>query len=83
MDTTGRLYSTNKFATTCCWLKLITIAKDCCSYNVILTTDDKGVILKTVRNINRGEPLQMWFAWPIIEMLKIPSLMLENIRSKI
>ena len=45
-------------------------------------TTDKGVILKTLRNINPGEPLLMWFAENILAMLDIPFLKPYNIQGE-
>lgn len=84
IDTMGRLYCVDGLVSTSCWLKIITLAKDCHSCNVILMTHDRGVILKTTRSIKPGEPLQMWFSDHILAMLNIkPFLAPINIQGKI
>ncbi|XP_076634357.1 PR/SET domain 13 [Colletes latitarsis] len=76
----SRLYCVNKALSISYWLKIVTFAKDCLSYNVQLMTTDNGVILKTTKHINSGEPLLMWFAEDILHMLDVPTLMPFNIR---
>ncbi|XP_063974541.1 zinc finger protein 816 [Diachasmimorpha longicaudata] len=70
----GRLYCLNGLINSACWIKIVTLAKDCQSCNVILMSTEKGVVLKTIRVISPGEPLLMWFTENILAMMKIPFL---------
>ncbi|OAD60489.1 PR domain zinc finger protein 13 [Eufriesea mexicana] len=81
-DTEGRLYCVDGLVSTPCWLKIVTLANDCQSCNVLLMTTDKGVILKTIRNITPGEPLLMWFTENILAMLNMPFLTPSNIQGQ-
>ncbi|KAG7199090.1 hypothetical protein KM043_017985 [Ampulex compressa] len=81
-DAEGRLYCVDGLVSTPCWLKIITLAKDCQSCNVLLMTTDKGVVLKTIRSITPGEPLLMWFTENILAMLNMPFLTPSNIQGQ-
>ncbi|XP_011502388.1 PREDICTED: zinc finger protein 672 [Ceratosolen solmsi marchali] len=81
-DIDGQLYSVDRHVNTSCWLKIISIAKDCQSCNVLLMTTDKGIILKTIRNITPGEPLLMWFTEHVLAMLNMPYLTNLNIQGQ-
>ncbi|XP_031825951.1 PR/SET domain 13 [Nomia melanderi] len=81
-DTDGRLYCVDGLVSASCWLKIVTLAKDCQSCNVLLMTTDKGVILKTIRNVTPGEPLLMWFTENILAMLNMPFLTPCNIQGQ-
>ncbi|XP_076753425.1 PR/SET domain 13 [Xylocopa sonorina] len=81
-DTDGRLYCVDGLVSTSCWLKVVTLAKDCQSCNVLLMTTDKGVILKTIRSVAPGEPLLMWFTENILAMLNMPFLTPSNIQGQ-
>lgn len=78
-DREGRLYCLNDFVNTSCWLKMVPLAKDCQSPNVMLMNAEKGVVLKTIKNIYPGEPLLMWFTENILAMMNIPFLTPRNI----
>lgn len=81
-DREGRLYCLNDFVNTSCWLKMVPLAKDCQSPNVMLMNAEKGVVLKTIKNIYPGEPLLMWFTENILAMMNIPFLTPRNILGK-
>ncbi|XP_078039871.1 PR/SET domain 13 [Augochlora pura] len=81
-DADGRLYCVDGLVSTPCWLKIVTLAKDCQSCNVILMATDKGVILRTIRIISPGEPLLMWFTENILAMLEMPFLTPSNIQDQ-
>nr|XP_012230970.1 PREDICTED: sal-like protein 1 [Linepithema humile] len=72
VETAGRLYCANEPENTFYWLKIITLARDSQSYNVLLTISNGGVMLRTTRNIVPGEPLLMWFSDCILHGLNIP-----------
>lgn len=78
----GRLYCLNSFVSTSCWLKMVPLAKDCQSPNVMLMNAEKGVVLKTIKDIYPGEPLLMWFTENILAMMNIPFLTPRNILGK-
>ncbi|XP_066596958.1 transcription factor hamlet-like [Prorops nasuta] len=78
----GKLYCVDGLVSTHYWLKIVTLAKDCHSCNVLLMTTDKGVILKTIRSIAPGEPLLMWFTENILAMLNMPFLTPSNIQGQ-
>lgn len=77
-DVDGRLYCIDGRVNSSCWVKIITLAKDCQSPNVILMTTDRGVILKTMRVITPGEPLLMWFTEHMLAMMNIRCLRPTN-----
>ena len=82
-DSHGKLYcSNNGTIHASCWVKIVTIAKDCQSPNVLLMMTAGGIVLKTVRSITRGEPLLMWFAENILATLNMPYLTNVNITGK-
>ncbi|XP_051176735.1 zinc finger protein 728-like [Leptopilina boulardi] len=78
----GRLHCINDFVNTSCWLKMVPLAKDCQSPNVMLMNAERGVVLKTIKNIYPGEPLLMWFTENILAMMNIPFLTPRNILGK-
>lgn len=78
----GRLISADGLVSTSCWLKIVEIANDCQSCNVLLMITAEGVMLKTIRDIIPGEPLLMWFTEAILAMLNIPFLTPSNIQGK-
>ncbi|XP_076282144.1 PR/SET domain 13 [Lasioglossum baleicum] len=81
-DANGRLYCVNGIVSTPCWLKIITLAKDCQSSNVLLMTTDEGVMLKVARYIAPGEPLLLWFTEHIIALLSMPFLTPTHIQGQ-
>nr|XP_033325563.1 PR domain zinc finger protein 13-like [Megalopta genalis]XP_033325564.1 PR domain zinc finger protein 13-like [Megalopta genalis] len=81
-ESDGRLYSVDGLVSTPCWLKIVSLAKDCHSCNVLLMTTDKGVILKAIRIITPGEPLLMWFTENILAMINMPFLTPSNIQGQ-
>ncbi|KAL0133043.1 hypothetical protein PUN28_000649 [Cardiocondyla obscurior] len=74
IDIGGRLHCLNESISPPCWLKLITLATDFQNYNVLLTINNGGLILKAIKSIATGEPLLMWFEDSILTMLNIPFL---------
>lgn len=54
------------------WFKLITIANNIHNYNVILEQVDRGILLKTKKEIFPGEPLMMWFDTQLLLKMNIP-----------
>ncbi|XP_001604522.2 sal-like protein 3 [Nasonia vitripennis] len=80
-EAAGKLYCVDNQIKAECWLKIITIAKDCQSSNVLLMTDEKGVFLKTIRPIVSGETLLLWFTQNILAMLNMPYLTSVNIET--
>ncbi|XP_034950564.1 zinc finger protein 728 [Chelonus insularis] len=81
-DEKGHLYCVDNAVNASYWIRIVTIAKDCQSNNVMLTNTDEGIILKTVRTIMPGEPLLMWFNEAILAMMNMPFLSLPNIQGK-
>ncbi|XP_024939206.1 zinc finger protein 362 isoform X2 [Cephus cinctus] len=81
-ETEGRLYCLDGLVNSTCWVKVVPLAEDCQSCNVILMSTDGGVILKAIRSITPGEPLLMWFTENILAMMNMPFLTPANIRSK-
>ncbi|XP_028982332.1 PR domain zinc finger protein 13 [Diachasma alloeum] len=73
-DNNGRLYCVNGLVNSACWIKIVTLAKDCQSCNVLLMSTEEGVVLKTIRVISPGEPLLMWFTENILAMMHMPFL---------
>ncbi|KAJ8665315.1 hypothetical protein QAD02_006977 [Eretmocerus hayati] len=73
-DAAGQLYCTDHRVSTASWLKVISIAKDSVSYNVLLMMTSNGVVLKAVKSILPGEPLLMWFTDNILAMLDMAPL---------
>ncbi|XP_046492542.1 zinc finger protein 177 isoform X1 [Neodiprion pinetum] len=61
------------------WLKMVELAKDCQSCNVLLGLAEKGVIIRTIRYIAPGEELLLWFSDKVLAMLNIPFLVPANI----
>lgn len=57
---------------------MITLATDFQNANVLLMINNNGLILKTIREILPGEPLFMWFADCILNVLNIPFLTPAN-----
>ncbi|XP_008546554.1 sal-like protein 1 [Microplitis demolitor] len=68
----GRLYCVDSPVNASYWLKLITIANDVHSENVVLVKTSDGVYLKTIKLIHPGEPLMMWFNLQLLEIMNIP-----------
>ncbi|XP_068967674.1 zinc finger protein 672-like [Bombus flavifrons] len=82
IDDEGRLICANRLVSTPCWLKIIEFANDCQACNVLLMATTEGVILRTIRDINPGEPLLIWFTENILAMLNIPFLTPCNIQDQ-
>ncbi|XP_076289830.1 uncharacterized protein LOC143213660, partial [Lasioglossum baleicum] len=72
----------NGIVSTPCWLKIINLAEDCQSSNVLLMTTDEGVMLKVARYIALGEPLLLWFTEHIIALLSMPFLTPTHIQGQ-
>lgn len=62
------------------WVKMVALAEDCQSCNVLLVLDEKGVVLKTIRRIAPGEEMLMWFTENILAMMSMPFLTPANIQ---
>ncbi|CAL1677304.1 unnamed protein product [Lasius platythorax] len=78
IDIGDRLHCLNEPISSSYWLKMITLATDFQNANVLLMINNNGLILKTIREILPGEPLFMWFADCILNVLNIPFLTPAN-----
>lgn len=57
---------------------MITLATDFHNANILLMISNSGLKLKMIKNLLPGEPLLMWFADCILNMLNIPFLTPAN-----
>ncbi|XP_072765028.1 uncharacterized protein Prdm13 [Anoplolepis gracilipes] len=78
IDIGGRLHCLKEPISSSYWLKTITLATDFQNANVLLMINKSGLMLKTIREILPGEPLFMWFADCILNVLNIPFLTPAN-----
>ncbi|XP_012274839.1 PR domain zinc finger protein 13 [Orussus abietinus] len=81
-DADGRLYCVDGMVSASCWVKIVTLAKDCQSCNVLLMTTEKGVVLRAIRSITPGEPLLMWFTENTLALMNMPFLTPSNIQGQ-
>ncbi|XP_043269295.1 transcription factor hamlet [Venturia canescens] len=81
-DSKGHLYCVDGLVNAACWVKIVTLAKDCQSCNVLLMSTEKGVVLKVMRCIVPGEPLLMWFTENILALMNMPFLTPSNIQGQ-
>lgn len=82
IESEGRLHSSNKRINANFWLKLVNLAVDCQTYNIILIPSEKGVVIKAIRDIAPDEILFLWFSENLLIILNMPFLTLKNIQSK-
>ncbi|XP_048509865.1 PR domain zinc finger protein 13 [Athalia rosae] len=78
----GRLRHAGGAENSTSWLKMVALAEDCQSCNVLLVLAEKGVVLKTIRRIAPGEELLMWFTENILAMMNMPFLTPANIQGQ-
>ncbi|XP_059612616.1 zinc finger protein 77 [Phlebotomus argentipes] len=66
------------------WIRLLPLARDVHSGNICLEITDGGqsVNLRTTRNIEEGEDLQLWFSEKILALMQIPFLSPVNIQGQ-
>ncbi|XP_076659702.1 PR/SET domain 13 [Halictus rubicundus] len=81
-DANGRLYCVDGLVSAACWLKIITLAKDCQSSNIVLMSTNEGVMLKVARYIAPGEPLLLWFTEHVIALMSMPFLTPSHIQGQ-
>ncbi|XP_015178739.1 PREDICTED: PR domain zinc finger protein 13 [Polistes dominula] len=80
IESEGRLHSTNKRINANFWLKIVNLAVDCQTYNIILIPSEKGVVIKAIRDIAPDEILFLWFSENLLIILNMPFLTLKNIQ---
>ncbi|KAF7403827.1 hypothetical protein HZH68_006621 [Vespula germanica] len=81
-ESEGRLYSLDRHISASSWLKIVTLATDCHTNNILLIPSGKGVIMKTIRDIAPGELLFLWFSENLLLILNIPFLNPRNIQGQ-
>lgn len=64
------------------WLRAIRIADDIPGANVLLDIRDDKVELKTIKLINVGDELLLWFSEEVLGLMAIPFLTPANIQGK-
>ncbi|XP_046753828.1 histone-lysine N-methyltransferase MECOM-like [Diprion similis] len=64
------------------WLRMVALANDCQSCNVLLAPVEKGVVVRTIRHIAPGEELLLWFTEKVLAMMNIPFLTPANIQGQ-
>lgn len=82
---TGHVQCENEKIKENVWIKHIRLSNDVHSNNCIveLSADTKELRLRTLRNIECGEELTMWFSEDVVALMFIPFLTPANIRGKI
>lgn len=79
----GRLRHVSEHDNPTSWLKMVALAEDCQSCNVLLVLAERGVVLRTIRRIAPGEELLMWFTENILAMMNVPFLTPANIQGRL
>ena len=64
------------------WIKNIRVADDIPGANVLLDLINDNIELKTIKSINSGDELLLWFSEEILNLMGIPFLTPANIQGK-
>ncbi|KAI4502458.1 hypothetical protein M0802_002370 [Mischocyttarus mexicanus] len=81
IESEGRLCSSNKLINVHFWLKIVNVAVNCQTYNIVLIESERGVMIKAIRDISPGEMLFLWFSENLLIILNMPFLTIKNIQS--
>lgn len=79
----GRLESNDRIPINS-WIRYLKFSNDVHSNNIMLELAAKQkVILRTTRNIDPGDEIQLWFSEDLLAVMNIPFLTPANIRGKL